>query len=144
MPARITEVTEERGKKRAAGSFGCCVGVLYMQVSILALKCCSTVHLFAFILLSFHSNPAFPLAGTLHTFYRWELIWSKRQASVCEQGGSIHPHSISIYIQAPLWGHCSEKRLQSLENNSTTTQTTLLFFKKYGIDPTKYSQITSF
>lgn len=75
MLARITEVTEEGGKrKRAAGLFGWCVGVLYMQVSILALKCCSTVHLSAFILPAFHSNAAFPLAGTLHTFHRWELI----------------------------------------------------------------------
>lgn len=55
-----------------------------------------------------------PPSYWLADFYCWELIWSEMRASVCKQGGSIHPDSISIYNQGPLWEHSSEERLQSL------------------------------
>lgn len=95
-----------------------------MQVSILALKCCSTVHLFAFIPPAFNSNAAFPLAGTLHAFYRWKL--SEIRVSVCEQGGSIHsPLHQYLYpsptVGALQWGKATVIRIWLQ---------TLLFLKK--------------
>lgn len=76
-----------------------------------------SISLHLFCLLFTRTPPSHWLAlSTLSIAGSWSEV--KGEFSVCEQGGSIHPHSISIYIQAPLWGHCCEKRLQSLEYDS--------------------------
>lgn len=100
MLARITEVMENGGtKKKHAVLFSCCVGVLYIQVSILALKCCTTVHLFAFTPLAFHSSAAFPLAGTLHTWRFLSLGADlKRNVSVCVQTGRVNTSPLHQYL----------------------------------------------